>query len=103
MWDVYNEGNCLRTFLGHTRALKDIAFSPNGARFLSTGHDRQIKLWDTETGKCIKSFSNGKMAHVVKWFPEEDKGGEGVFLAGMGDKKIIQVGFTLLMLPQPPS
>lgn len=89
---MYNEGNCLRTFLGHTRALKDIAFSPTGTRFLSTGHDRQIKLWDTETGKCIKSFSNGKMAHVVKWFPEEDKGGEGVFLAGMGDKKIIQVG-----------
>ena len=40
------------------------------------------------------------MAHVVKWFPEDDKGGEGVFLAGMGDKKIIQVGATLLMLPQ---
>ena len=40
------------------------------------------------------------MARVVKWFPENDNGGEGVFLAGMGDKKIIQVGATLLMLPK---
>ncbi|KAG8870124.1 hypothetical protein FRC20_000362 [Serendipita sp. 405] len=88
LWDVYNEGNCLRTFLGHGRAVKDVTFSNDGRRFLSCGFDRYIKLWDTETGKCIKNFSNGKMAHVLRFHPDEDK--QNIFLAGMMDKKIIQ-------------
>lgn len=85
---MYNEGNCLRTFLGHGRAVKDVTFSNDGRRFLSCGFDRYIKLWDTETGQCLKNFSNGKMAHVLRFHPDEDK--QNIFLAGMMDKKIIQ-------------
>lgn len=88
LWDVYHEGNCLRTFMGHTKAVKDIAFNNDGSRFLTASYDRQIKLWDTESGKCIQAFSNGKVPHVVKFHPDEDK--QHIFLAGMQDKKIIQ-------------
>jgi pre-mRNA-processing factor 17 len=69
--------------------VKDITFSNDGRRFLSCGFDRYIKLWDTETGQCLKNFSNGKMAHVLRFHPDEDK--QNIFLAGMMDKKIIQV------------
>ncbi|KAJ9103052.1 hypothetical protein QFC21_002474 [Naganishia friedmannii] len=88
LWDVYHEGNCLRTFMGHTKAIKDVNFNNDGTRFLSASYDRQIKLWDTETGQCIQAFSNGKIPNVVKFNPDEDK--QHVFLAGMSDKKIIQ-------------
>ncbi|KAH7334501.1 pre-mRNA splicing factor [Rhizoctonia solani] len=88
LWDVYQQGNCLRTFSGHTKAVKDVTFSNDGRRFLSCGFDRAMKLWDTETGQCIKVFSNGKIPHVVKFHPDEDK--QHIFLAGMSDKKIIQ-------------
>ncbi|KAJ7169457.1 pre-mRNA splicing factor [Mycena filopes] len=44
LWDVYTHGNCLRTFHGHTKYVKDC-------------------LWDTETGQCLKRFSNGKIPH----------------------------------------
>lgn len=50
LWDVYQEGNCLRTFNGHHQAVKDVSFSNDGRKFLSCGYDRQMKLWDTETG-----------------------------------------------------
>ena len=56
---------------------------------MSCGYDRQMKLWDTETGQCIKRFSNGKIPYVVRFHPDEDK--QHIFLAGMSDKKIIQV------------
>ncbi|GBE78419.1 Pre-mRNA-processing factor 17 [Sparassis crispa] len=88
LWDVYTHGNCLRTFHGHMKAVKDVTFSNDGRRFLSCGYDRQMKLWDTETGACIKRFSNGKIPYVVRFHPDEDK--QNIFLAGMSDKKIIQ-------------
>ena len=87
---MYHEGNCLRTFLGHSQAVKDVAFNNKGNKFLSASYDRHIKIWDTETGQCIQAFSNGKIPNVVKYHPDPDK--QNIFLAGMQDKKIIQVG-----------
>ena len=53
-----------------------------------------MKLWDTETGQCLKRFSNGKIPYVIRFHPDEDK--QNIFLAGMSDKKIIQVSFFFL-------
>lgn len=50
LWDVYGEGKCLRTFMGHSKAVHDVTFDSTGAQFLSSAFDRQMKLWDTETG-----------------------------------------------------
>ncbi|CAK5279919.1 unnamed protein product [Mycena citricolor] len=88
LWDIYTHGNCLRTFHGHTKYVKDVSFSNDGRQFLSCGYDRQMKLWDTETGQCLKRFSNGKIPHVIRFHPDQDK--QHIFLAGMSDKKIIQ-------------
>ncbi|KAJ3813938.1 pre-mRNA splicing factor [Lentinula aff. lateritia] len=88
LWDIYTHGNCLRTFHGHVKAVKDVTFSNDGRQFLSCSYDRTIKLWDTETGQCIKRFGNGKIPYVVRFHPDQDK--QHIFLAGMSDKKIIQ-------------
>lgn len=74
--------------MGHSKAVRDICFSNDGRRFLSAGYDRQIKLWDTETGACIRAFSNGKVPYCVAFHPDPDK--QHIFLAGMSDKKIVQ-------------
>lgn len=39
--------------MGHHQAVKDVSFSNDGRKFLSCGYDRQMKLWDTETGKSV--------------------------------------------------
>ncbi|KAL9226328.1 hypothetical protein vseg_002156 [Gypsophila vaccaria] len=88
IWDVYNSRKCMRTYMGHSKAVRDVCFSNDGTRFLSAGYDKNIKLWDTETGKVISSFSTGKVPYVVKLNPDDDK--QDVLLAGMSDKKIVQ-------------
>ncbi|KAL6041831.1 Pre-mRNA-processing factor 17 [Balamuthia mandrillaris] len=88
LWDVYNKRECLRTFIGHEKAVRDICFSHDGRRFLTASYDRYVKLWDTETGQCVGRFSNRKIPFCVKFHPDPDKQNE--FLAGCSDKKIIQ-------------
>eukprot|EP00741_Cyanophora_paradoxa_P003039 tig00000663_g2951.t1 len=88
IWDVYGSRKCMRTYMGHTKPLKDICFSHDGRKFLSCAHDKMIKLWDTETGQCIKSFTNGKVANVVRFHPDADKQTE--FVVGCNDKRLYQ-------------
>ncbi|KAJ5759013.1 Pre-mRNA-processing factor [Penicillium odoratum] len=88
IWDAYHSRELLRTFSGHSKAISDTDFHPTGKTFLTGSYDRQIKLWDTEYGKCLGRFSTGKVPHVVRFNPSPEHSHE--FLAGMSDKKIVQ-------------
>ncbi|CAG0900334.1 unnamed protein product [Cyprideis torosa] len=87
IWEVYNTRRCVRTYLGHRQAVRDVCFSNDGKQFLSASYDRFVKLWDTETGECISRFTNRKVPYCVKFNPEEDK--QHLFVAGTQDKKIV--------------
>ncbi|XP_069582323.1 pre-mRNA-processing factor 17 [Ranitomeya imitator] len=88
LWEVYNERRCLRTFIGHSKAVRDVCFNNAGTQFLSAAYDRYLKLWDSETGQCISRFTNRKVPYCVKFNPDPDK--QNLFVAGMSDKKIVQ-------------
>ncbi len=88
IWDVYGSGKCMRTYMGHTQALKDICFSADGRRFVSCSFDKDVKLWDTETGKVICAVTAGKVPNCVKLHPHPDK--QNTLLAGLADRRIAQ-------------
>ncbi|KAL4605604.1 hypothetical protein ACB092_09G041600 [Castanea dentata] len=88
IWDVFNSGKCMRTYVGHSKAVRDIWFCNDGTKFLTAGYDKNIKYWDTETGQVISTFSTGKIPYVVRLNPDDDK--QSILLAGMSDKKIVQ-------------
>ncbi|ESO06288.1 hypothetical protein HELRODRAFT_94015 [Helobdella robusta] len=87
LWEVYNNRRCVRTYIGHKEAVRDICFDNHGTKFLSCGYDRFSKLWDTETGQCISRFTNGKVPYCIKFHPEENM--QNYFVAGTKDKKIV--------------
>ena len=88
IWDVYHQRELLRTYSGHTKSVADISFNIDGTRFMTGSYDRQMKLWDTETGTCISRYSTGATPHVLRMYPSPAAASE--FLAGMNDKKIVQ-------------
>ncbi|KAJ9150474.1 Pre-mRNA-processing factor 17 [Pleurostoma richardsiae] len=88
IWDVYHERELLRTYSGHSKAISDLSFNLGATQFLSGSYDRMMKLWDTETGKCVAKFTTGKTPHCLKFNPDPQHSHE--FLAGMSDKKIVQ-------------
>ena len=54
---------------GHGKAVKDISFNHDGTNFVSAGYDRNIKLWDTETGECVRRFCNHKLPYSIQFHP----------------------------------
>jgi len=87
LWEVYNKRRCIRTYLGHKQAIRDVNFNNSGEQFLSASYDRYIKLWDTETGDAISRFTNKKMAFCCKFNPDDDK--QNLIVAGTSSNKIV--------------
>jgi WD40 repeat protein len=50
-------GAVIRTFAGHTGAVRSVAFSPDGTKVLTGSDDTTAKLWDAGTGALIRTFT----------------------------------------------
>ncbi|CAG0898940.1 unnamed protein product [Darwinula stevensoni] len=87
IWEAYGQRRCIRSYIGHRQAVRDICFDNSGQNFLSASYDRFIKLWNTETGQCISRFTSRKVPYCVKFNPDEEK--QHLFVAGTSDKKIV--------------
>jgi len=88
IWSVNQDRKCLRTFYGHTEAVRAIDFNFDGSRFISASYDRYIKEWDTETGQCISKHTSKKVPFCAKFHPSAQRCND--VLVGQSDKKIVQ-------------
>jgi len=86
VWDIYNDRQVKRTYNGHTEAVRAISFSNTGIQFLSCGYDRLTRLWDTETGQAVGTFTNRKMGYECKFYPNDNN----IFLVPCSDNRIYQ-------------
>lgn len=84
LWSVYHKRDLLRGFYGHTKPIKDISFNSDGTKFLSASYDHWVKLWETESGKCLAKFRLKSVANVVKFNPFNDD----EFIVGLMNSKI---------------
>jgi WD40 repeat protein len=55
LWDTTTY-QCLNTFQGHKDVLSVIAFSPDSRTLASGNFDGTIKLWDLQSGECLKTL-----------------------------------------------
>jgi pre-mRNA-processing factor 17 len=89
VWSVA-EKQVMRTYEGHTAAVRDVQFNHDGSKFVSASFDRTLRLWDTDSGKVLQSFGNKKVPYCVEFYPNDDN----FFVVGCSDNKIITYDAT---------
>ncbi|MGC1195818.1 MAG: hypothetical protein WA882_02885, partial [Geitlerinemataceae cyanobacterium] len=47
-----------------TNLIQSIAFNVDGKTLISGSNDETIKIWDIETGQCLKTLSNKPYANM---------------------------------------
>ncbi|TFG63791.1 MAG: hypothetical protein E4H36_04730 [Spirochaetales bacterium] len=63
-------GNVIRRIAAHSGAARAVAFSRNGTSLASGGADGFLKLWETETGRLIRSVPiRQEGITAVTWLP----------------------------------
>jgi WD40 repeat protein len=66
----WQSGRTLRTMRGHESVVSDLAFLPDGSRFVSGSFDHTVKLWDPNSGQELLSLPMGpypdpRVEHVL--------------------------------------
>jgi WD40 repeat protein/serine/threonine protein kinase len=78
LWDVATSGwkrvrqalggsettPCLKVFTGHKEDVRGVALSPDGRLALSGSKDGTTRLWDVETGQCVRNFGGGRLVTI---------------------------------------
>jgi len=86
IWDTVTDSHVRRTYSGHSEGVRSIHMSNDGLRFVSSGFDRYMQLWDVETGQTIGTYTNRKMGYQVRFYPNDNN----IFLMAASDNKIYQ-------------
>lgn len=69
IWEAYGKKRCMQTYHAHSMPIRDIDFSADGTRFISTSFDKFTRVFDTESGKCLGSYTLKKTPVCCKFYP----------------------------------
>lgn len=70
LWSISNQ-ECVRHFVGHTKALWHIEFTADGGAMVSSSDDHTIRLWDVNTGAELHSVHGGDQpVSIMRFSPD---------------------------------
>lgn len=58
---------------GHIKSVRALGFSPRSEKAFSVGEDRSIRVWDVDTGRCLKNLRTFTFVPVAGAFSPDGK------------------------------
>ncbi|KAF3330975.1 ribosome biogenesis protein BOP1 isoform X1 [Carex littledalei] len=100
---------CYLEYLGHAGPVNCISVDPSGQWLASGSTDGTTRMWEIETGRCLKVWEIGEAARQISWNPVADRPILAVVLeydvlllnSGMGDIDIQTKTKELLHVSEP--
>jgi len=60
---------CSLVFNGHTSLVRTLSLDPSGQFLASGSDDNTVKVWEIQTGRCMKTFVMEGVVRCVAWCP----------------------------------
>jgi WD40 repeat protein len=93
LWDI-NTGKTTRRFVGHTKDVLSVCFSPDNRQIVSSSRDKTIKLWNT-LGECkfnITEDGHTEWVSTVRFSPNS----ANPVIVSAGWDKLVKVRYRLV-------
>lgn len=85
MWNVYGECENVSVMTGHTGAVMEAHFSPDGGNLLTCSTDKNLSIWDVQTSQRVRKLK-GHTAFVNTC--QGTRRGEQMLVSGSDDNSI---------------
>lgn len=100
---------CYIEYKGHEGAVTSISIEASGQWMASGSSDGTVRVWEVETGRCLRQWEIGEAVNCVTWNPLSDihivavSAGHDVLLlnTGLGDEEEQQRIKELLLIDSP--
>ena len=72
LWNVADD-KCVKTFMGHKKSIRALAFSRDGCRFLSSSDDKTVRLWSICEENALRVFEgHSEYVYGCHFFQNEE-------------------------------
>jgi WD40 repeat protein len=89
------------TLVGHSAAIQELAWSPNGRRIASCANDGTVRIWDAAFGDQLAVFhlpGESKLCYSVDWSPDGRRLAVG---GGSGEVYLLDAGLAMSTIVTP--